>query len=181
MPTPSQDIRFLEQLLQIFEKIEEPNTAILEEAHAFVIRRNVATEANWKITDVDKAIGLISEIVPRYVNFFFDPRLFPVTHAQKQKSLAITLDKFFSNILWQKVRINEVPELVQPGEVVKDPFLDEPILFMKQEARGKNFPKNKRGELTHPEALIERFQEKLLAKGIQGSRAAKQVRFEYGP
>lgn len=122
----------------------------------------------WGASALYRAIGLIENIVTQYVQLYQDPRVLPVTHYKRQKKLAIHLDQLFAPVLREAVYRSGIESWRDSdGAPVEDPFLDKPILFLKQEARAKGFPRNKKGGGVSRRALRERFQEKLAAKGAR--------------
>lgn len=108
-----------------------------------------------------RALDRVERIVTQYVQLYQDPRVLPVTHYKRQKKLAIHLDGLFAPLLREVVLRSGI------GLPVEDAFLDKPILFLKQEARMKGFPRNKKGGGVSRRALRERFQGKLVAKGAR--------------
>jgi hypothetical protein len=184
------DLVFLTQLKRILDE-QKSELEILELIYEYIYDGHFNKRAKvlrdpgtYEDHALNRVIILFSLIVPRYVQLFQNPHGIPVTHSQKQKNLAIHLDQQFKKALWEKVKRAKVPGLLgDDGLPIKDPFLDEPILFMKQDARSKLFPKNKRGDIVNLQSLVERFAEKLTAKGIclDDIHETKTPRFEYGP
>jgi hypothetical protein len=188
MAAPERDLTWMNHLSRDLNHEENTSVIILEEIYSEIFdddrnRARTLQDVNqWNAQTIDRAIDFLKRIVPRYAQLYQDPHAIPVTHYQRQKKLAIHLDQQFSKILWEKVRRADVPGLLENGLPVKDAFLDSPVLFMKEDARTKRFPKNKKGAIVNLQLLIDRFEEKLLAKGIHlESAESKEDRFTYGP
>ena len=188
MPAPERDLTWMNHLARDLNHDEDTSVKILEEVYASIFddernrARSILDVNQWNALTIDRAIDFLRRIVPRYAQLYQDPHAIPVTHYQKQKRLAIHLDQQFSKILWEKVKRAGVPGLLEEGKPVKDAFLDSPVLFMKEDARTKRFPKNKKGAIVNLQLLVDRFEDKLLAKGIHlEAEESKEERFTYGP
>ncbi|RYZ73228.1 MAG: hypothetical protein EOP09_02185 [Proteobacteria bacterium] len=163
-----QSITHLKRAISILSESEESPARILEMLSTFVLRDLPVIEENEHATPVHKELlheilPLIEEVVIRYVQLYQDPRDIPVTHYARQKSLAIQLDSDFSPIVREVVRAfgTAAPEDLEGH----DAFMDEPILFLKKEARDKKiaYESKSRVEL---KALRDRFNMKLEGKGL---------------
>ena len=131
--------------------------------------------STWPSPDLVRAVASVREIVVRYVHYFQDPRELPVTHYRKQKAVAIHLDAEFGPLLRELVLRSGREALREAdGTPAKDAFLDKPILFLKEEARAKKFPKTKGGEGVSIDAVRARFVAKLEAKGAFPEALARQ-------
>lgn len=189
----TKDIQFLIGLRDILQEDDAPSFT-LEKAYAHVFLdlhgRNriykLGDPREWHERQLLRVLHLILEIVPRYTQLFQNPQAIPVTHYKRQKTLSIHLDEQFAQVLHERVRRSKVGGMMdEQGGTISDPVLDAPILWLKEEARGKNFPKNKKGAVVSLKKLEERFESKLLDKGIrllpQDPDDAPEERFTYGP
>jgi hypothetical protein len=189
----TKDVQFLIDLSEILQEDDAPSF-VLEKAYAHVFLdihgRNriykMSDPREWHERQLFRMLHLILEIVPRYTQLFQNPQAIPVTHYKRQKTLSIYLDEQFAKVLHERVRRSNVPGMMdEQGGTIPDPVLDAPILDLKQEARSKNFPKNKKGAVVSLKKLEERFESKLLGKGIrltaQGPDEEAEERFTYGP
>lgn len=188
----TRDLNFLIELAEILQA-EAGATSVLEKAYQYTfydrLGRNrpvsISEPRDWHDQQLQRAIQQILKIVPRYTQFFQNPQSIPVTHYKRQKTLSIHLDDQFARILRERVRRSKVGGMLdESGATIADPVLDSPILDLKQEARGKSFPKNKRGEISILKRLEDRFEEKLAAKGIHAElpeEGEPEERFTYGP
>lgn len=116
--------------------------------------------SRWGWPELSRAVKEIAEVVALYAERFHDPRRLPVTHSRKQKRLAIHLDEQFGPVLREAVVRSGIERLVNDdGTPAADPFLDEPILSLKQAARQERRPT--------AASLRERFESKLRDKGFR--------------
>lgn len=192
MEPRTRDLSFLIELAEILQEEDVPSK-VLEDAYQYVFFDRLGRSRATKLTDpqewhdrqLQRAIQLVLEIVPRYTQLFQNPQTIPVTHYKRQKTLSIHLDEQFARILRERVRRSKVGGMLdETGATISDPVLDTPILDLKQEARSKTFPKNKRGEISSLKKLKDRFEDKLFAKGIRPELVEKsepESRFTYGP
>ena len=190
MPAIDRDLTFLNHLARTLDNEEATPAAILDEAYQLIFEEEFGRSRAVTLSDptsvdersLNRIIGFMIRIVPRYTQLYQDPHAIPVTHYQRQKKLAVHLDQQLTKMLWEKVLRAQVPGLIENGLPVRDAFLDSPILFMKEDARTKRFPKNKRGGISNVQILVDRFEEKLLAKGINlEATGSDPDRFTYGP
>lgn len=94
----------------------------------------------WPNEALERAKSQAADIVARYTELFYDPSKLPVTHYRKQRRVSARLDELISPILREIV--------ARTGETADpDLFLNEPIFFLKKEARTRAFPKNKQGRI----------------------------------
>ena len=179
----SRDLIFLARLLRELEKDHSP-AELISEISPWILGDGISNPPfrvnpaeKWAASTLVQAAHFIRGIVSRYVQIFQDPRNLPVTHSLRQKNVAIKLDQQF-RILLREMVIRSGQVLDENGAAVKDDFLDEPILYLKQEARSKRFPKTKnRGvKLSDLEA---RFDDKLQVKGAKLSALQEKDSFHY--
>ena len=187
MATVDQDLVRLHRIARMLSGEIKSPAFLLEELFDFVFldehyARNrvlrLSTISEWTAASLNLAAEVIEKIVIHYVRLYQDPHSIPVTHYQKQKRLAIHLDALFAPVLRELVIRTGYETLKDDsGLPVKDSFLDEPILFLKQEARAKGFPKTKKGGGASIAALRERFELKLVSKGARLPLQLLRVRF----
>ena len=188
--TTELELAFLRHAEEILTRAKESDAAKVAELFRLVFENPVGPRtfrfrpvSQWESEELTHALGVLAEVIVQYVAHFADPRGIPVTYYARQKRLAIYLDSLFSPLLREVVRRSgRDPFVDEAGRPVADRFLDEPILFLKQEARHKRFPKTKRGGNASVSALRERFHLKLRAKGLapgeQGYELAPATREE---
>jgi hypothetical protein len=168
------ELAFLRRAEEILTRPKESDAAKVADLFRLVFENRIGPRtfrfrpaSEWEGEELARALDLLIEVIVQYVARFADPRGIPVTHYARQKRLAIYLDALFSPLLRETVRRSGRDPLVDDsGRPVTDRFLDEPILFLKQEARQKRFPKTKKGGNASVSALRERFHLKLGAKGL---------------
>jgi hypothetical protein len=130
----------------------------------------------WDAQALARGLHFASEIVVRYVQLYHDPRELPVTHSKRQKRVAIHLDQQLRLLLREAVVRAGADSLREDdGTPATDDFLDEPILFLKQEARARGFPRTKKGGGASLRVLRERFAQKLEAKGVRSWEAERSA------
>ena len=179
------DLVFLRHALEILETEKKSPAQKIEDLFIEIFERTGAQgrtflftpPMNWSTNVLELAITGIREVVVAYVRLFEDPRTIPVTHYRRQKKTAIHLDSQFSRVLREVViRTGREKLRAEDGTPAHDEFLDEPILFLKQEARAGVFPKTKKGGGLSRKFMDERFEMKLFAKGYRPMemRAASQ-------
>lgn len=110
---------------------------------------------DWDAEALGAAVDYASDIIVRYVDYFYDPSLLAVTHYRKQRRVACRLDELLSPIL--RERTLRTAHTGRRGPVEEpDLFLREPIFYFKKEARTRAYPKNKRRRIPL-DFLHERF------------------------
>lgn len=179
----------LAQITEILERENQSPATSIDALYDFIFANEthnstpgrlfrLCDSAKWNWLSVTRTVASIEPIVALYVQKFQDPRELPVTHSKRQKRVAIHLDEQFGPVLREAVVRSGLEALrEEDGSPAKDPFLDEPILFMKQQARAKDFPKAKKNGGVSLPALRERFMMKLTAKGFRDVPPAGE-RFE---
>lgn len=170
------ELRALERMTEILEDTSTSPAQTLEALYETVFANERAGGRmfrlreieRWSWTALKKTLEAIERVATAYVQRFQDPRELPVTHSKRQKRLAIHLDEQFGPVLREAVvRSGIDPHRHEDGTPVPDPFLDEPILYLKQLARAKDFPHAKKGGGASLPALRERFTSKLADKGFR--------------
>jgi hypothetical protein len=122
----------------------------------------------WSALEISRGLDFVKDIATRYAQLLQDPRAIPVTHYKRQKRIAIHLDAQFSCILREAAeRSGALAWMNAEEKKAHDDFLDEPILFLKQEARKKGFPHVKKGGGVSLSALRERYESKLSDRGVR--------------
>jgi hypothetical protein len=182
--TPDRDIVLLHRLLDLLEPEHEAPSFKVEKLYDLLFERPSTESRTWHLSDVSKwgnaqisnALGVVKEIVVHYVRLLQDPHSIPVTHYKRQKRVAIHLDEQFALLLRAAAERSGALEWMTDEERgQKDSFLDEPILFLKQEARKKGFPRVKKGGGVSLKALQERYETKLSDRGVRPLPASDWV------
>lgn len=172
MSAKSRDFTVMNRLVTILERDKEAAPFKLEEIYSVLFegvpRWELSSPAEWTVPELGRALEFVEEIVVRYTALFEDPRSFPVTYAKKQKRSAIFLDEQLGKVLREvAVRSGALEWMTGEERSAKDAFLDEPILFLKQEARKKGFPRTKKGGAVSLGILRERYREKQASRGVR--------------
>ena len=181
--SPVRNLIVAAQLLRVLQKECTPAEIMTELAPLvlgdgdLVPPLRIAEGPKWQAVDLVRAIYFVREIVSRYVQLYQDPRDLPVIFSQRQKNVAIKLDQQF-RILLRETVIRSGRSLHENGTEVRDDFLDESILHLKQEARSKQFPKTKNRGVKLSD-LQTRFDDKMLVKGAKLQQLEAQDRFIY--
>jgi hypothetical protein len=176
MGDASRDFVLLNRVLKILDREKEAASFKVEELHVLLFER-VSTDSGtwllsncreWSMIEISRGLDFVKGIVTLYVQLLQDPRAIPVTHYKRQKRIAIHLDAQFSCILREAAARSGALAWMNEEELrAHDAFLDEPILFLKQEARKKGFPRAKKGGGASLSALRERYESKLSDRGVK--------------
>jgi hypothetical protein len=158
-------IRF-NQILRILDKSHLSPESRLEQLYEYIFeseKRQIALSDSaemekWDDESLERALAFAMQVISLYVHFYYDPSRLRVTYYKRQRRVASWLDQNISPILKERiVRNGGIPE--------PELFLNEPIFFMKREARNRAFPKSKNGSISL-KILGERLQDKLIAKRV---------------
>lgn len=123
---------------------------------------------SWTLYELKRALEFVERIATEYARIFYDPHAIPVTHYKRQKKIAIHLDQQFARCLREAASRSGAFSWMGPDELSeRDHFLDEPILFLKQEMRKKGFPRVKKGGGPSRGAVRERYESKLRSRGVK--------------
>jgi hypothetical protein len=175
MAASDRDLIVLSRILRVLEREKESAAAKIGELFTLLFEGDnprqrefrISDPAGWDAEALARGLHFASELVTRYVQLYQDPRELPVTHSKRQKRVAIHLDEQFALLLREGVRRFGTDSLMEDGRPVEDAFVDKPILFLKQEARAKGFPRTRKGGGVSLRALRERFALRLAGKGVR--------------
>lgn len=103
----------------------------------------------WNQEALSRGMSFAEEITVQYASIYYDPRVIPVTYYQRERRVRRHLDHLFSLMICEWVHR-------QKREFVSELVTLEPIYFLKQMARQKDFPKA-RNKTPHLETLRSRF------------------------
>jgi hypothetical protein len=101
-------------------------------------RFDLSTAKDWDTESLERAVFFAEEISAQYTHLFHDSRVIPVTYYKREKTIRRYLDHHFS------VLFNELISRTH-REHEKELITEEPIYYLMQIARERNFPKDKGG------------------------------------
>lgn len=146
MATSDLQLRILFQLnralqnpeLQPTDHVDQLWRDLFEHKRDRSARFDLSASKNWDTESLERAIFFVEEISAQYTHLFHDSRVIPVTYYKREKMIRRHLDHHFSvlfNELISRFRLEHEKELIT----------EEPIYYLMQIARERNFPKEKGG------------------------------------